>query len=211
MSEINLRGNRFILGADKEMYWPEKKTLIISDVHLGKTKHFTNNGIQVPSLVNTNNYWRLSVLFDKYKADRVIFLGDLFHSVYNEEWDKFKDYLANYPQIEWILVEGNHDILHPQHYKDAGLDVVELLAENGLCFTHEPVDFKEGYNICGHLHPAVRMRGKAAQSLRLPCFYFSEKRGILPAFGEFTGALTIKPEKEDQVFVIAEKKVIQVN
>lgn len=209
--EITVINSTFILGPEKEMYWPEKKTLIISDLHLGKIKHFVNNGIQVPELANTNNYWRLTGVIENYDVERVLFLGDLFHSVYNKEWETFKDYIANYASINWVLILGNHDILHPDHYHEANLKVVQSILEEGINFTHEPSQEDVGYNICGHLHPAIRLRGTARQSLRLPCFHFGEEMGVLPAFGEFTGALTIKPVKGDRVFVIADKKVIAVS
>ncbi len=55
------------------------------------------------------------------------------------------------------------------------------------------------------------MRGKASQSLRLPCFYFGENGGIMPAFGEFTGTYTIKPKKGEKVFVIADDEVMRLS
>jgi len=212
MTEVTIRNNKLVLGADRETYWPEKKTLIISDIHLGKTQHFSTNGIGLPSLVNKNNYWRLSVLLDTYKTERVVFLGDLFHSVYNQEWDKFVDYMQNYPSIEWVLVLGNHDILDPSAYDQAKLLVVDHLLESDMYLTHEPSSHDSGaYNICGHLHPAIRMKAKGTPGLRLPCYYFGTQGGILPAFGEFTGTHTIKPKKGEKVFVIADKEVIQIS
>ncbi|MFK7757734.1 MAG: ligase-associated DNA damage response endonuclease PdeM [Flavobacteriales bacterium] len=210
--KAKIKNNEFVLGGEKEMYWPDKKTLIISDLHLGKTKHFTQNGIPMPKLVNQNNYWRLTEVLDKYEVKRVVFLGDLFHSVYNNEWETFKDFMANYPALKWILVLGNHDILHPEHYKEAALEVVLSLKEEGLNFTHEPEpSSEEYYNICGHIHPAVRLQGGGTQYLRVPCFYFGEEGGVIPAFGEFTGMHVIKPRLGDQVFAVAEKEVILVS
>lgn len=211
--DVNIQHNKFWLGIDKEMYWPEKETLILSDLHLGKTRHFVENGIQLPELVNRNNYWRISILLEKYAVKRVLLLGDLFHSEYNKEWEGFKDFIENYNFIEWCLVLGNHDILHPQHYVEAGLTVLDKIRESGILFTHEPAESAETdeYNICGHLHPAVRIKGKAYQSLRLPCFYFGRNGGVMPAYGEFTGNFTIKPKKGDRVFVIAENEVIRLS
>ncbi len=194
------------------MYWPAKKTLVISDLHLGKTKHFIQNGIPLPKLVNQNNYWRLAVLLEKYEVDRVVFLGDLFHSVYNEEWETFKDFKANYKNIKWLLILGNHDILHPDHYAEAELEVVIRLQEEGLNFTHEPEESTdEFYNICGHIHPAIRLFGAGSQHVRVPCFYFGKSGGVLPAFGEFTGMHVIKPKKGDTVFAITQNEVISVS
>ena len=116
-----------------------------------------------------------------------------------------------FPGIPFVLVKGNHDILPESYYKSTNLKVYpELLLEPPFAFTHEPVDNLDGYNVCGHLHPAIRLSGQGLQSLRLPCFYFSEQRLILPAFGAFTGCMTIKPKRGDVVYGIAEERVMKV-
>ena len=66
------------------------------------------------------------------------------------------------------------------------------------------------YNLAGHIHPGVRMIGGGRQIITLPCFYFGEKQGLLPAFGIFTGLKRITPEKNDKVFVIAENRIVEV-
>jgi len=206
-----INNNEFYLGSEKEMYWPEKKTLILSDLHLGKIKHFSANGIQIPKMANTNNYWRLSKVLAEYDINRVLLLGDLFHSVYNSEWEVFIDFVANYSELEWILIKGNHDILGTQEWKRASLSVCDELEENGIVFTHEPLEVKSEYfNVYGHIHPAVRLKGMALQSLKLPCFYFSKNVGILPAFGEFTGTHVIKPKQGDSVYALGEGELIKI-
>lgn len=207
-----IRNNQFILGAEKEMFWPEKNTLIISDLHLGKGSHFSRNGAQIPVLSGQNNYWRISKILDSYEVKRVLILGDLFHSVYNKEWENFIDFLKNYSQINWVLIKGNHDILAPNEWKRAELEVYDTLEESQILFSHEPINISGNtYNLHGHVHPAVRLNGSALQSLRLPCFYFGEKSGILPAFGELTGMYTIRPKKGEAVFAIADGQVIKLS
>ncbi len=206
-----IRNNTFTLGSEKELFWPEKKTLIISDLHLGKIKHFSSNGIQVPLQANQNNYWRLSSLLSKYNCKRILILGDLFHSVYNSEWEAFIDFIKNYSELNWVLVKGNHDILGDHEWKRAGLTVHEELIESGIIFTHEPLEkSSEFYNIYGHIHPAVRLEGMALQRLKLPCFFFGKTEGILPAFGEFTGTHVVKPKKGESVYALGEGQVIKV-
>jgi len=46
--------------------------------------------------------------------------------------------------------------------------------------------------------------------LRLPCFWFGDAVGVLPAFGAFTGSAEVRPKRGDQVFVIAEEEVLKV-
>jgi metallophosphoesterase superfamily enzyme len=40
------------------------------------------------------------------------------------------------------------------------------------------------------------------QSLQFPCFYFGREYAILPAFGQFTGTVSIDPGVESNVFAI---------
>jgi len=40
------------------------------------------------------------------------------------------------------------------------------------------------------------------QSLQFPCFYFGEQYAVLPAFGRFTGTVSIDPLPESNVFAI---------
>ena len=68
----------------------------------------------------------------------------------------------------------------------------------------------EKYNLAGHIHPCVRLRGAGRQRLRLPCFYFGDRQGILPAFGTFTGLGDVEVQNGDRVFVIADDRVVEV-
>ncbi|EMR02512.1 metallophosphoesterase, DNA ligase-associated [Cesiribacter andamanensis AMV16] len=64
------------------------------------------------------------------------------------------------------------------------------------------------YALCGHIHPAVSLRGAARQALSLPCYYFGPRVGMLPAFGKFTGFYKIKPKAGDAVYGVLPTKVI---
>ena len=55
----------------------------------------------------------------------------------------------------------------------------------------------------------MRLR-QQRQRLRLPCFYFGERSGVLPAFGAFTGLSMLRPANGDHCFVIAEDQVLAV-
>ena len=62
--------------------------------------------------------------------------------------------------------------------------------------------------LCGHLHPAVRLRGPVS-SLRADCFYLTPAALVLPAFGAFTGSKVITPRTHDRVFVVGDREVIE--
>jgi metallophosphoesterase superfamily enzyme len=106
----------FQLLPEHAIIWRNTNTLIVSDLHLGKGGHFRKNGVAMPIEVNLENLWKLSGLLLDHKPERLLLLGDLFHSSFNKEWDQFADVLANFPEIETVLVRGNHDIL-PEHHK----------------------------------------------------------------------------------------------
>jgi metallophosphoesterase superfamily enzyme len=61
---------------------------------------------------------------------------------------------------------------------------------------------KAPYYFSGHLHPGIRIRGMGKQSLQFPCFYFGTEYAVLPAFGKFTGTVSIDPLPESNVFAI---------
>ncbi len=193
------------------LFWQKKQMLLVSDTHFGKVSHFRKNGMAVPMAVAQRNWDRLMWLIDHYKPKELVFLGDLFHSSYNEEWNVFQTIRDSFYEVQMTLVLGNHDILNEEHYQRADLRLVERLDLFPFVFSHEPLDRASGYNIYGHIHPAVRMKGKGRQSMKLPCFYFGEKYGIMPAFGAFTGTMTIPVKEGDQVFVLAQDQVFQID
>ncbi|NNE29434.1 MAG: ligase-associated DNA damage response endonuclease PdeM [Saprospiraceae bacterium] len=214
MARHQIFHHSFDLLPEKAMYWPELKTLIISDLHLGKAAHFNQRGIGLPAQsIKANNFKRLESLMDIHRPEKLIFLGDLFHSAINPVWGEFQSFLERWPNCDFILVEGNHDILEHRHYLDSGLRVVPNYQYESLVFTHEPMEDvpKDLYNLAGHIHPGARMGAKGQPSLRLPCFYFSSDQAILPAFGSFTGLHPVRPDRNDSVFVIFEGVVKEVS
>lgn len=206
-----IKGEKLFLLPEKAIYWAAKKMLLIADLHLGKSAHFRKNGIAVPNEAEQKNWLLLHKLFKEYEPERVCFLGDLFHSTHNKEWEVFGELIESYPNIAFELVQGNHDILLPELYEKLGFKVQQSLVEEPFLFTHEPLQQKGAYyNLAGHVHPGVQLKGKGNQRHRAACFYFNETGGILPAFGSFTGLYNIKPKKNDQVFVVAGEVVIAI-
>jgi metallophosphoesterase superfamily enzyme len=100
---------------------------------------------------------------------------------------------------------GNHDILRADWYVKAGIEVIEGVLRIGeFAFVHDIEDSEEAgpYYFSGHLHPGIRINGMGKQRLQFPCFYFGSGYAILPAFGRFTGTVSIDPGVESNVFAI---------
>ncbi len=206
---ITILDQDFLLIPEKAMYWEQEDALLIADLHFGKITHFRKAGIAIPDGAALQNFNKLQSLLNAYPSKKVIFLGDLFHSELNSEWLAFKNLIKNNSGVSFHLITGNHDILHNTSYSNIGLNVHQDILELGpIILSHEPIDGHKLYNLCGHIHPGVRIAGAARQSMRLPCFYFGTKGGILPAFGEFTGLHILHPKKGDRVFMIAGEQII---
>ena len=79
----------------------------------------------------------METLLATLSVKRIFFLGDLFHSDRNKEWERFSEWNQqnSFPSI---LVKGNHDILPDFLLEQSGLRVEEEWFEAGLCLTHHP-------------------------------------------------------------------------
>ena len=215
MESVLLAGEKLLLHPDRAAYWPSRGMLLVADLHLGKSAHFRRAGIAVPPRVSAVNFARLHGLIQTFSPARVLLLGDLFHSDHNHVWQSFCDFTAAYPGIRFELVPGNHDVLPSHCYLEARLLFhPEIIAEGPFSFSHHPLREEQRlpgrYNLCGHVHPCVKLLDRSGRGMKLPCFFFGEHEGILPAFGEFTGCAEVKARAGDRVFVLAEDSVLAV-
>lgn len=211
--QVILHKQHLWLWPQKVVFWEEKNMLLVTDLHLGKSGHFRSRGIPVPKEINQSNLDILSMLIGSTSAGRLVILGDLFHSQINKEWIQFKDWRALHPGLEITLVEGNHDILAPKYYKSAGIILHEQLSIPPFLLVHDVQSMntdatQQLYTLSGHIHPAVRLKGKGRQMIKLPCFYFGARQGILPAFGAFTGTHVINPDMGDRIYVVTNQQII---
>ncbi len=208
-------GNQhLILSGERSLFWENESTLIIADLHVGKTGHFRKEGIGVPSGVYKDDLHRLLAQILFFKAERLIIVGDLTHSTANLEMDLFRKWRKDFSSLDVQLAKGNHDILDKKWYEEADIRVHnEPFAIRDFVFVHDitrPVYVpKPGqYIFSGHVHPGIVISGRGRQSLRLPCFYFSKTHCILPAFSKFTGTYRIDASREDKIFAIADKELL---
>lgn len=210
-----INNHHFWMSPERCIFWEEKKTLIIADLHAGKTGHFRKSGVAVPQKVYREDLQRLltQVLF--FKAERLLILGDLSHSKSNKELELFKKWRSDFHLLQVVLVKGNHDILEDKWYSECNIELIpESYSEDSFRFQHDGetvvVAEKVLYTFTGHIHPGIHIRGMGKQSLRFPCFYFTEDFCVLPAFSRFTGLSAVKQRKKDKVFAIVEKEIIEV-
>lgn len=195
----------------RALYIAEHQLLVIADWHLGKIQHFRKNGLFVPQNAISDELQHLGDLIASYPTQHVVFLGDLFHSSWNADWDILVNYLAKLAPIKCSLVIGNHDLIDFESQGTSCLVVHEQWELDGLLFTHQPLtEVPAAYvNISGHIHPGYTVRTKGRQHYRLPCFYQVGQTFILPAFGKYTGLHTVRPAQDAAIYLIVGDEVLR--
>lgn len=206
---FQFRGQHLKLHPNRVVFWEEQKALIVADLHLGKARFFSANGIPVPANAGSQNLHNLESVLSLYNPRRVFILGDLFHSTLNADWALLEEMIERHGHREWLLIRGNHDTFSLSFYQRAGLAVIDELTLEPFLFSHELPQLVPPslYSISGHVHPCVLLRGRGKQRLRLPCFYFGKNHALLPAFGIFTGGHLIQAASGDTLFGIGETEI----
>jgi len=207
-----IKGQQLWLSPDRCIFWEEERSLIVSDLHFGKTGHFRKAGIAVPQSVYQEDLQRLLSQIQYFQPRQLLVVGDLFHSRENKELALFRRWRDDFPDLGIRLIQGNHDILKDDWYEAAGIVVSRGCLELGVfAFVHDITDIDDitacggeesSYYFSGHIHPGIRIRGMGKQALQFPCFYFGEEYAVLPAFSRFTGTVSIDPSPQSNIFAI---------
>ncbi|MEK1940733.1 MAG: ligase-associated DNA damage response endonuclease PdeM [Pseudomonas sp.] len=210
---VQLAGSELWLLADKAIWWPEQQALLIADLHLGKAATYRQLGQPVPHGTTAENFQRLDRLLQRYACRRLIVLGDFLHARQAKNpltMAALSEWRGRYPGLAITLIRGNHDRNAGDPPAPLTIETVaEPLLLGPFALQHEPDPHSTHHVLAGHVHPAYRLRGKGRQSLRLPCFVLGERLSLLPAFGSFTGAMTVFAEAGQRIFVLGDGGVWQ--
>ncbi len=206
--ELLIRGEKIILTNDRALYWPDTHTLILSDLHLGKSAHFRKHGIAVPQAVNQKDLQRLNRLFSRYETRRILVVGDLIHAGINSDLGYFKEWMD--PAHQWILVKGNHDRMSNDLFQSIGVSVVvNEWKEGPFLFTHEMEMDPNYFCIAGHLHPGKEVQIGLKRSMSFPTFVINDEVLILPAYSEFTGLDCKEHLKRASYYVLVKDELLK--
>jgi len=200
---IHFHGHPMILHAEGAIWWPETGSLILSDVHLGKSATFRAHGIPIPEGEATEDLERILALVDSLRPTTLLILGDFIHSssrLAPEFEAQLGRWLDSMPcRVELVL--GNHDpsAAHLRGLK--GLHCSRQIIHHGVTLVHDPADAPaENPAIAGHLHPLLTVGGKRGPKTRVPGFFLQGHTLILPAFGTFTSGCPIDLNQPDSSF-----------
>lgn len=210
MLAVDIQGEEMWMLPERAIYWRRQKTLIVSDLHWGKTGHFRKNGIAVPLISQEKDEIILADLIRRHNIDRLIIAGDMFHSRQNLQTDNFLHWRDTHSSLAIELVSGNHDILDERVYALKKILVhPDVLDFDSFCISHDQLMGSTKFHIHGHIHPSFIASGKGRNAVKLPCFCLDEQRLVLPSFGRFTGNHNVSPAEYNHIYVVAGKEVIQ--
>lgn len=211
---VTVDGRPLVLSSLRAVFDPALRCLMVADPHFGKDAVFRARGIPVPVGSTADNLMRLDLLIAEFEPTLLVFLGDLLHAHEShapEMLDALHVWRARHAALRVVLVEGNHDRHAGALPSTLHVDYVQepwRIGPWALC--HHPGIVDGAYALAGHLHPVYRVTTRN-DSVRVPCFRFGARCGVLPAFGSFTGgAREDGPVAGEKVYLVVQERVIEV-
>ena len=196
-SKVMVADVLFVADLSGALFWQEQRLLVVSDLHLEKGSRFAARGVLLPPYDTVATLSRLAAVIARHDPRMVIALGDSFHDRSAHERLSAPDreaLAAMQARRDWIWISGNHDPALPS---DLGGVVASEVAIGPIAFRHEPTG--AAGEIAGHLHPKARVatRGRAMERR---CFASDGERAVMPAFGAYTGGLSIRDAAFAKIF-----------
>jgi len=189
LAPCRIGGEEFGLAASGCAWHATSRSLLAADLHLEKGTSFAARGQMLPPYDTRETLRRLLAAFEIFRPDRLILLGDSFHSMHQamaEQPDAVAIIAALAARAELIWIAGNHDPELPLALPGQASASVLI---GDVVLRHLPVA-DDRAEIVGHLHPAAFLQTRAGRQKRR-CFIHSGERLILPAFGTLTGSIDV--------------------
>ena len=210
--KVNILRQNLILTNKRALYWVEQNSLIISDLHLGKTAHFRKNGLALPTQLILNDLARLSELIQHFRVKKLMIIGDFIHAGYNSEFDLFTKWKEDYSSLEIILIKGNHDRVSDIYFSELGIKSIHSELEiYPFLFSHEFIETEKYFVISGHIHPGVNLVSKVKNNHKFRCFIKTNNQLILPAFSSFAGTNTKDHPLHATYFIFTDDDIFEIS
>ncbi len=190
---LHLAGERLMLDPSGAVFWPDRRLLILADLHLEKGSAAAGRGRLLPPYDSRSTIDRIALLLRHYSPASVLALGDSFHDAEGAARLPPADrarLAAMAQSVGFIWVLGNHDPALPDSLPGA---VSAEWSAGPLTFRHAAQSGPQPTTteICGHHHPKATVPVRGASVTR-PCFVTDgHRRLMLPAFGAYTGGLDV--------------------
>jgi DNA ligase-associated metallophosphoesterase len=194
---MEVAGVAFLADLSGALFWEDESLLVVSDLHLEKGSSFATRGVLLPPYDTVATLGRLAAVVARHDPRMVIALGDSFHDrdAHGRLSAPDRDAIAALQaRRDWIWISGNHDPALPS---ELGGLVANEVAVGGIAFRHEPTG--AAGEIAGHLHPKARV-SRRGRSMERRCFACDGMRAVMPAFGAYTGGLSIRDAAFAKIF-----------
>ncbi|SHK96929.1 putative phosphoesterase [Bradyrhizobium lablabi] len=194
---LNVAGVDLVADLSGALFWEQQNLLVVSDLHLEKGSSFAARGVLLPPYDTAATLGRLAAVIARHDPRMVVALGDSFHDrdAHRRLSAADRDAIASLQaRRDWIWISGNHDPALPT---DLGGVVATEVAIGPIVFRHEPTG--AAGEIAGHLHPKARVSTRG-RSMERRCFASDGERAVMPAFGAYTGGLSIRDAAFAKIF-----------
>lgn len=193
--KVRIAGEPAVLRCSGALWLPERRALVASDLHLEKGSAFARRGQMLPPYDSPATLAKLQAEIVELDPALVVLLGDSFHDAAAVGRMTPADLVWLHRLAEgrdWVWVEGNHDIAALAEALHALPGRVAATLKLGpLVLIHEPRPGLSDGEVAGHLHPSARVAAYG-RGVRRPCFLTDGRRLVMPAFGAFTGGLSVR-------------------
>ena len=188
MVPLSFAGHALVPLAEGALFWPERRALLVADLHLEKASWYAASGQMLPPYDSAATLDTLAASLSRTDAAEIWCLGDSFHDggaaarMHASAIERLRALTA---ATQWTWVVGNHD---PHPATGCGGTVVAEAELDGIVLRHEADPGDPRPEISGHFHPklSVTQRGR---TISRRCYVASATKLILPAFGAFAGGL----------------------
>ncbi|MEO1963708.1 metallophosphoesterase, partial [Hyphomonas sp.] len=135
---LHLAGELLVPLPEGGLWWPERRLLVVSDLHLEKGSAYAARGQMLPPYDTGATLAVVERLSAQLLPQTIISLGDSFHDRAAELRlpESYAERIRALTSAhDWIWVEGNHDPDPPAHLGGRAEKSVRL---GPLVFRHEP-------------------------------------------------------------------------
>ena len=223
---------KIIPGYPALMIEGDKKSLVITDLHLGFENALSLNNVFLGKNKTVTEITKeIELIIDKTKPDSLVLLGDVkssINSITKVEWETVPAFFENITKlIDTILVPGNHDAniekLIPNEITLAGSKGIII---DDILLTHGHTMPTENFSqintiVMGHIHPVFFEKESLINGERVWVSIISDKQKIfhsksgkleliiLPSFNRYFYATQKKFYKKSISPIIEKMDVMQ--
>ena len=168
---------------DRCLILEKEHVLVIGDLHLGYEKALEDEGVYIPRMNTDSIRDSLNRIISKYEPETIVLLGDIKHDFKRAKYEGKVEVLSILDLIlgaaEVVVIRGNHDNYIQNIISDSGLMAVDYADIGGYRLEHGHVDSGVRPVIIGHEHPSVRIAGALSGGMKVQCFMYARKEGVI--------------------------------